>query len=678
MMNKSCIFNACNVLFICIYKQNLVMPKKARRKKSKSKSSIDKDDELIDINLTNLKSTITQICKIYGVSNLKTNIQNKKGFALLKFKLKKVGSETEDQGRIRISYFYHNKSGETDESELTYRFTFRMDGDEKQSVRTGLMIGRKILMDYLHHSGLLNNSDTEIDEVDLLGYLDISSDNVRGVLHDLICRFNSVNMDNGYHYLNLCIKCIVNSVELDAKTISKVYGTHDLYSRLCDECKVMTSELVVSNIVMDAYRTDPNIVKFLLLLSLEALGSTNRFTPYPTTYNEGKLIDTYAGAVNLYANISKEMDYWTSKLNSVDTDRELFTILNGEAREYEFIKFVVESNNTVLSYFDTQIGSSNNSADMMIRETDIWDKSDLIVFAVTHDAELEDRFNKVEKSTYFYHGSPAYNWHSILRNGLKNYSGTNKQSHGAAHGSGIYLSESSDYSLGYSGRSKTQFSVIAIAQVIDAPSYKKTGGIYVVPDESKVLIKYLLLNKGTNNDRKRMNKIFKYLTVTLPHTLDHNRGCMNFITDKRLRGEYAQVKKKIRSIGTKSDLVINIDETVQKLLVRDGNDGEDGEKNTDTDEYNLTLKSRTWTIQFDGIVIDAKIVIDISYQYPLVPPKINVESTIDNLDQKIPLLIKDADNYRYREPAMSHLSWKPSTKICSIIEFLVKAIIEYN
>ena len=49
-----------------------------------------------------------------------------------------------------------------------------------------------------------------------------------------------------------------------------------------------------------------------------------------------------------------------------------------------------------------------------------------------------------------YSGSNIENWHSIVRRGLLNASGTNLQIHGAAHGSGIYLSPKAAVSFGYS------------------------------------------------------------------------------------------------------------------------------------------------------------------------------------------------------------------------------------
>jgi hypothetical protein len=56
--------------------------------------------------------------------------------------------------------------------------------------------------------------------------------------------------------------------------------------------------------------------------------------------------------------------------------------------------------------------------------------------------EKESKFQKLksEKGSFWaFHGSAFSNWHSILRIGLKNYSGTALMSTGAAFGNGIYL-----------------------------------------------------------------------------------------------------------------------------------------------------------------------------------------------------------------------------------------------
>ncbi|GMR31274.1 hypothetical protein PMAYCL1PPCAC_01469, partial [Pristionchus mayeri] len=44
------------------------------------------------------------------------------------------------------------------------------------------------------------------------------------------------------------------------------------------------------------------------------------------------------------------------------------------------------------------------------------------------------------RTRYLFHGSKMENWHSIIRSGLKNMSGTKYMLVGAAYGDGIYLS----------------------------------------------------------------------------------------------------------------------------------------------------------------------------------------------------------------------------------------------
>ncbi|GMT11414.1 hypothetical protein PFISCL1PPCAC_2711, partial [Pristionchus fissidentatus] len=57
------------------------------------------------------------------------------------------------------------------------------------------------------------------------------------------------------------------------------------------------------------------------------------------------------------------------------------------------------------------------------------------------------------KTRFFFHGSPIENWHSIIRAGLKNMSGTKYQLVGAAYGQGIYLSPFLDFAITYASRS---------------------------------------------------------------------------------------------------------------------------------------------------------------------------------------------------------------------------------
>ncbi|CAJ1409330.1 unnamed protein product [Effrenium voratum] len=77
---------------------------------------------------------------------------------------------------------------------------------------------------------------------------------------------------------------------------------------------------------------------------------------------------------------------------------------------------------------------------------------------VSAPPDKEARFNKLKEqfgTSFAFHGSASENWHSILRNGLKNASHTKLMTSGARFGPGIYLSQESSVSRAYCRGMKT-------------------------------------------------------------------------------------------------------------------------------------------------------------------------------------------------------------------------------
>lgn len=101
-----------------------------------------------------------------------------------------------------------------------------------------------------------------------------------------------------------------------------------------------------------------------------------------------------------------------------------------------------------------------------------------------------------------YHGSSIYNWYSIVFNGLFVAKGT-MITNGAAYGTGIYLSDSSAFSMGYSNRGgvNTTNIILGVFQVGEPiERFKKAGNVYVVPDERKICLRYLIYMKPSYTD----------------------------------------------------------------------------------------------------------------------------------------------------------------------------------
>ena len=94
------------------------------------------------------------------------------------------------------------------------------------------------------------------------------------------------------------------------------------------------------------------------------------------------------------------------------------------------------------------------------------------------------------------HGSPIWNWHNIIKTGLKNMSGTKFQAHGAVHGNGIY--STLDYAIAVShcdivpeGELKGKRG-IAIVEVVDS-CLLRLGKVFLSQDERLVSLRYVFV-----------------------------------------------------------------------------------------------------------------------------------------------------------------------------------------
>ncbi|KAF8381932.1 hypothetical protein PRIPAC_71074, partial [Pristionchus pacificus] len=122
------------------------------------------------------------------------------------------------------------------------------------------------------------------------------------------------------------------------------------------------------------------------------------------------------------------------------------------------------------------------------------------------------------RTRYLFHGSRMENWHSIIRSGLKNMSGTKYQLVGAAYGNGIYLSNHLATSYQYCTRydptsvadhcvynkccmpsiSEGGMTLLAVVEVVDTPTayvYNKDK-IVVINEEKWCSIRMLVAYSG--------------------------------------------------------------------------------------------------------------------------------------------------------------------------------------
>ncbi|KAJ5296689.1 Protein CMS1 [Penicillium atrosanguineum] len=146
------------------------------------------------------------------------------------------------------------------------------------------------------------------------------------------------------------------------------------------------------------------------------------------------------------------------------------------------------------------------------------DMKDYVQFRLVQGApDKEQRFitainenSRPQYPTIFaWHGSPLYNWHSILREGL-HFKDT---AHGRAYGHGVYMSPHFQTSLSYVGAHQSYFmwpqsnlvlsSIISLNEIVNAPTeFLHTQPHYVVTQLDWIQPRYLFVGIKGINDAK--------------------------------------------------------------------------------------------------------------------------------------------------------------------------------
>jgi poly [ADP-ribose] polymerase 6/8 len=122
--------------------------------------------------------------------------------------------------------------------------------------------------------------------------------------------------------------------------------------------------------------------------------------------------------------------------------------------------------------------------------------------------EAETQFEQLKAkygSMFLWHGSHGQRWHSILRNGLKNATGTTLEQNGHAHGEGIYMARNSSTSWGYSRSSKNLYprsalgktlhliALCEVAKVREGSYLKDHGWAHTLTMEEACIVRFLMV-----------------------------------------------------------------------------------------------------------------------------------------------------------------------------------------
>jgi len=265
---------------------------------------------------------------------------------------------------------------------------------------------------------------------------------------------------------------------------------HMLKPTVCTRelCCWSFQELGVASSATDFVASSQDVVDMLLLFAKEAVRSSRShviFTPYPLVF------DPHNAKVKIFDPARKEYDKVRDVLSRIP---EMKTIIQrgGKLTEelakvspyaYPLLNWVIASNRSFFVKLPPEL---------VIRS--LGGEQFLMLSSPPEKEKVFRSYRKQYGSVYAFHGSPIENWHSIVRNGLKNASGTSLQINGAAYGKGIYMSPYLSVAAGYAAR--TSLSVVAVVEVINHDIHKANDQIWTVANESYVTTRMLLMYKG--------------------------------------------------------------------------------------------------------------------------------------------------------------------------------------
>eukprot|EP01125_Pyxidicula_operculata_P019214 TRINITY_DN694_c3_g6_i2.p1 TRINITY_DN694_c3_g6~~TRINITY_DN694_c3_g6_i2.p1 ORF type:complete len:693 (-),score=167.02 TRINITY_DN694_c3_g6_i2:89-2140(-) len=197
----------------------------------------------------------------------------------------------------------------------------------------------------------------------------------------------------------------------------------------------------------DEIAVESQVVDLLVCMACVAAKSQRKnliFEPFPTVFDlndqKTKVLDPVKKNFDLVERLLDKMPSVSSMTQAKDFSSMKKKIDDADVYCYPLLQWIISSNRAHIVQLQEKkrLFSMNTSFQYLL---------------LSAPPEKEQKFQELKKShgtSFAFHGSGIENWHSILRRGLVNASGTNLQVNGAAYGSGIYLSPAASTSFGYS------------------------------------------------------------------------------------------------------------------------------------------------------------------------------------------------------------------------------------
>eukprot|EP01087_Luapelamoeba_hula_P022335 TRINITY_DN7973_c0_g1_i1.p1 TRINITY_DN7973_c0_g1~~TRINITY_DN7973_c0_g1_i1.p1 ORF type:complete len:784 (+),score=143.95 TRINITY_DN7973_c0_g1_i1:56-2407(+) len=299
-------------------------------------------------------------------------------------------------------------------------------------------------------------------------------------------------------YCLICDKPIINKSQV-SPTICTVGTCQFNYIELgvCSSIPVSFCPTSIADDIMN----NPDIVDLYISMAVASGTSARKndiFNPFPPMFESSGTKD-FTGVVSVLMKIPSVDDM----RKHCTSERQLVRFLNSHdstGSVYELLTWLLSINRAALLKMPPTLHIEQMKT-----------KHQYMMTAGT-DPDKAAKFKawRKEYGSYFaFHGSSIENWHSILRVGLLNLSGTKLMTTGQAYGPGVYLAPDSGTSMGYARTgaawSKSKFGdsslvCLAIAEVVKHPEAPHTANpYYVVRNADYVATRFFLFYPGGNS-----------------------------------------------------------------------------------------------------------------------------------------------------------------------------------
>ena len=256
-------------------------------------------------------------------------------------------------------------------------------------------------------------------------------------------------------------------------------------------CSWAYQELGVASSATKNQGTDMDVVNLLVNFAKNAAKSARRqlvFDPYPLVFDpkdrKKKVLDPmrkdYDSAERLICLLPDRIG---SDIRNATSLQDTLSAISPYAAP--LLHWIISSNR---SYFAKLRGS------LVIPE--LGGEQFLMLSSPPEKEQVFCSLRKQHGSVFAFHGSSIENWHSIVRNGLRNASGTALEVHGKTYGRGIYMSTLLGESASYVGYSVSVATVVAVCEVINNGIKNPTSTIRTMEAESYVTTRMLLVYRN--------------------------------------------------------------------------------------------------------------------------------------------------------------------------------------